>query len=296
MKVGIVTTWDEKCGLATYSENIVRNLPQVDWKILGRETWGPNFTNLPGNVSDCDLVHIMHHGGLMASMSSEIVRTCGKTVITRQCIGDEGVFSAADIKTAHIYIPGYRWVPHGIHTIDEIEELNDPPTIGCCGIPFDGKGHMEVVEIAVMAGVGINSVIPDNPHTGQGMAAHIEAHCARYGVPCTITTDWLPEEEVSKILSRNIINVFFYTRQANGISGAIRMGLAATRPVIVNDHSQFADLITAGAVTVASSCAQTAEMIKTNAELASSAAILKAWDYAVIAEVYFTLYKEVLGV
>ncbi len=298
MKVAIVTTWAEKCGLATYSENIVRSLPDIEWRILGRESWGPAFSDIPANSAGCDVVHIMHHGGLMASMSPEVVWACGKTVITQQCIGSEEVFSAATVKTAHVQIPGYRFVPHGIHTIDKTESEMDPPSIGCCGIPFGGKGHLEAVQIARLAGLGVNLVIPVNPHTSTGMAEHIEASCEQYGIPCQITTDWLDEGDISRILSRSVANIFFYTRSANGISGAVRMGLAAARPVIVSKHSQFQDIIAEGAVTVADSMKAAADMVRTKMTrdaLVLPTDLLSKWDYAKTSQMYQAIYNEVVG-
>ena len=210
MRVGIVTTWNEKCGLAAYSENIVKHLPEVEWKIIGREGWGSCFAGVPAAARDCDLVHIMHQGGLMATMPPEVVRACGKTIITRQCIGNEAVFDAATVKTCHVKSPGYYWVPHGIPVVDVSDiEPDQEPTIGCAGVPFEGKGHFEAVLIAERRGWGINSVIPTSHHTSDEMVKRIRWYCKSRGIPCNITTGWLPEDLVVRILAHNTANGFF---------------------------------------------------------------------------------------
>lgn len=300
MKVGIVTTWHERCGLAAYSENIVRCLPGIEWRVICREGWGPAFSNVPLVARECDLVHIMHQGGLMASMSPEIVRDCGKTVITRQCSGPEEVFDAADVKTCHVRRPGYRWVPHGIHVVGVCrEKAPGSPSIGCCGIPFDGKGHYELIQIAEMVGgVGVNMVVPDSPHTAS-VSMHYKKLCGQRGIPSTIFCGWPSEQGVSGILSRNDVNVFYYTRPANGTSGAVRMGLAARRPVIVSNHSQFADIIETGYVTVASSLEDAAQTIRryldNEIDLEHPDPLLDMWSYEKTAQMYADIYKEVLG-
>ena len=301
MRVGIVTTWNERCGIAATSESLVRSLPDVEWRIIGREEWGDSFTNVPNIAKTCDVTHIMHHGGLTASMSPETVRACGKTVITRHCVGSEAVFDAATIKTCHEKKKGYRWIPLGIRVIDALKNtpLNGDYAIGCCGIPFGGKGHMEAYEIARRARVGLRLVIPENPHTSIEMAPHIERLMAEESLTCRIETRWLPEEAVSYFLSSCLVNVFYYTRQANGISGAVRMGLAAGKPVIVSKHSQFKDIINAGGVTVATSIEEAAQLVRGHAradlDLVSPRRLLEEFDYRVTARMYYALYQEALS-
>jgi len=293
MRVALVTTWHERCGLAAYSENIVKHLPQVDWRIIGREEWGDNFSNVPLIAQTCDITHVMHQGGLMGSMSAEVVRACGpRTIITRQCVGDEAVFEAAAIRTAHVEIPGYRFIPHGIPVVElvDIRPLI-PPRIGCAGIPFDGKGHWEAVQIAEKLGWGLNLVMPENPHTSQALALYIRDQCRSKKIPLTLETRWLEEDQVVRILQRSAVNVFFYTRWANGISGAVRMGLAAGRPVVVSRHNQFQDIIPSGCVTVANSVDEVADLIL-NAVLPYPNNLAEAWGYDKTAAMYYGLYCE----
>lgn len=299
MKVGLVTTWGERCGVAAYSENIVKHLPHIDWRIIGRDEWGEGFRGVPDIADECDVVHFMHQGGLMAGLKPEVVWSCGRTVITRQCIGPEQVFDAATVKTAHVPIPGYVFVPLGIPVVDvsgiyeaHAIQKTAPSTVGCAGIPFDGKGHLEAAQIAHKLGWGVNLVIPDNPHTGPGMARYVREYCEERGVyPIEIETRWLPEEEVVRILARSAVNVFYYTRFANGISGAVRLGLAARRPVIVSRHSQFMDIIPTGCVTVASSIDEVATLVRHH--LPTPDELVELWGYDKTAKAYEGIYREV---
>lgn len=235
----------------------------------------------------------------MASMPPSVVSDCGKTVITRQCTGPESVFDVASIKTCHTQVPGYRWVPHGIHVVDEIEATwATTCSIGCCGIPFGGKGHFEAMQIAQIVGVGLNLVIPENPHTSLDLATHIDRYCRENNIPLSLITDWLSEEDVSLFLNRSDVNVFYYTRPANGISGAVRMGLAAGRPVIVSEHSQFVDIIETGYVTVAQSLEHAAQLVRDHLvgkRLVSPDPLLEMWDYHKTARMYYSIYEEILS-
>ena len=300
MRVGLITTWKEKCGLAAYSGNIVKNLPEINWRIIGREEWGDNFSNVPNIARECDLVHIMHQGGLMASMSPEIVSACDKTVVTKQCTGMEHVFNAATVKTSHIKEDGYHFIPHGIPVVDREVLMSDavarPLHIGCAGIPFNGKGHWEAIQIAELANTGVILVMPENPHTSLDLAYHITEYCRKNEIPYWIETDWLPEEDVARILSWASVNVFYYTRPANGISGAVRMGLAARRPTIVSNHSQFQDIIETGYVNVANSLEEAANMVRNWQDLIYPDPLVNMWSYRNTALMYYKLYQEVVGV
>lgn len=295
MKVGIVTTWDEQCGLATYSYNVLMHMPlDIKYTIISREDWSNNFEKLPTLAKDVDVMHIMHHGGLMGHMSPEIVAACNPCVITKQCIGDDAVFDAATIKTRHVKTPGWRWVPHGIATTNKPDRhIHAKKTLGCAGVPFEGKGHLEACQIAEWTGWGVNLGIPNNPHTAQGMAGYLTGWCADHGVePCTIYTDWAPEYEVVLRLAESAVNVFYYTRPANGTSGAVRMGLATGRPVIVSRHSQFEDIIETGYVNVAENIEHAAQMVLNWQDLIDPLPLLDMWSYWETSKMYRELYKE----
>jgi hypothetical protein len=298
VKVGMVTTWGEKCGLYQYSYNVAMHMPrEARITPIGRELWGDGFSNLPELAKDYDVMHIQHHGGLMASMSPEIVAACNPCVITKQCIGDDAVFDAATIKTRHVKTPGWRWVPHGIPTADtRRHDIIPKKTLGCAGVPFEGKGHMEAVDVAAGAGWGVNLGIPDNPHTTPGMADYLRTLCLHNDVDCTIYTDWAPEWEVILRLADSAVQCFYYTRPANGTSGAVRMGLATRRPTIVSRHSQFEDIIETGYVNVADSIAEAVEMVVNYEDLVTPGALCDAWSYWETSKMYLELYKEALGV
>jgi hypothetical protein len=296
MKVGYVTTWNERCGLAAYTENVIFSMPEpVDFMSIGREMW-PDMVD---HAKECDLVHIMHHGGLMNWMTPEQVRACGKTVITRQCIGPEQVFDAAMVKTSHIKTDGYRFIPHGIRLVDESQLFTNlksmPLHIGCAGIPFNGKGHLEAVEIAEKAGCGVVLVLPESHHTSNDLAEHIVKYCSENDIPHWVDTTWMPEPDVTARLSWATVNVFYYTRPANGISGAVRMGLASGRPMIVSDHSQFQDIIETGYVNVAHSIDEAAEMVRNHKDLITPEPLLEMWSFEKTSMMYHDLYREVLG-
>lgn len=282
--------------MAMYTYNVVTNMPGgVDWGIIAREDW-PRLVELS---KEYDIVHIMHHGGLMTWLTPEQVRACGKTVISRQCIGSEDVFSAATIKTAHMELDGYRFIPHGIPVIQMKRYGNPQPelSVGCAGIPFSGKGHFEAVAVAKELDCKVRLVIPDTHHTAP-VAEDYRGICDDTGIPCEILTGWPTEEEVIRFLSRSTANVFFYTRPANGVSGAVRLGLAARRPVIVSDHSQFQDIIAKRAVNVADDIDDAVRLVmeyRAGQQLIVPANLVDEWGYDKTALMYYDIYGELMA-
>lgn len=300
LRVGLVTTWNERCGVATYAKNLVDSLPQVDWRIIGREEWGDGFSNVINIGQSCDIVHWNHQGGLFAGLAPQTVgRSCNKTVITRQCIGPDELFQAANIRVSHIPRDGYVHIPHGIVRVDDLEFTrmgdrdgrNHSVVLGTAGIPFSGKGHIELVKIAGMIpGSAVNMVIPENPHArNTDMINHCREMAKSLNVAFYCEDRWLDESDVSRLLNKSDVNIFYYTRPANGISGAVRMGMAALRPVIVSDHSQFQDL--GDAVTVARSLDDAAQSaMRTNLPLPNN--LVQDWSWENIGQMYYKLYES----
>ena len=305
IKVGLVTTWDERCGVATYAKNLVSSLPEVDWRIIGRDEWGSGFNNVPSVGRDCDIVHWNHQGGLFAGLTPSIVaQSCGRTIVTRQCIGPEEVFGAATIRVSHVPRDGYVHIPHGIVKVDDLPFTRlggekHSVVIGTAGIPFSGKGHVELVEIAgKIPGSAVNMVIPENPHArNTDMISHCRGLASSLGVAFYCEAQWLDEQDVSRILNRSDVNVFYYTRPANGVSGAVRMGLAALRPVIVSDHSQFQDLN--GGVQVAHTLEEAARWITQYMEgtvtLPNQIEMVEDWRWKKIGQMYLQLYQNLMN-
>jgi len=305
IKVGLVTTWNERCGVATYAKNLVNSLPEIDWRIIWRDEWGSGFNNVPIIGKDCDIVHWNHQGGLFAGLAPSVVaQSCHKTLITRQCIGPEELFGAATIRVSHIPRLDYVHIPHGIVKVDNLpftrlggEEHS--VVIGTAGIPFSGKGHVELVEIAGrIPGSAVNMVIPENPHArNTDMIKHCQDLASSLGVAFYCEDQWLDESDVSRILNKSDVNVFYYTRPANGISGAVRMGLAALRPVIVSDHSQFQDLndYVHVAKTLEEAVKWITQFMRGTASLPNQTKLVEDWRWGEIGQRYLQLYQKLIS-
>src|SRR5690348_805968 len=91
MKVAMLTTWNERCGIAAYAQQLVSAIKHVDYAqsetdvtdfwILGRDTW-PLFP-FQLDLSSYDIIHLNYEPGLFSWLPPATIRGLGKkTVLT----------------------------------------------------------------------------------------------------------------------------------------------------------------------------------------------------------------------
>lgn len=93
---------------------------------------------------------------------------------------------------------------------------------------------------AHLAGLTCGLLMPESPHIDYRLA---EDAC-RAACPTGLTTvhHWVEEPDVLASLQACRVTVFAYHGQNAGISGAVRLGLAAGRPMVLARCRQFCDL------------------------------------------------------
>jgi hypothetical protein len=248
MRVLLVTTWNERCGIAEYAANLVRHC-KCEFEIVDPVT----FMNFGKDVSSFDLVHVNHEPGLYPGMTQyHVQRFCDSkpamiTLHATQAGYNHGAYIEAFQKivvheqtqdvarwpSKWIYIP--EGIPVAVSLAPTVEN-----TLGTCGFPFPWKGWDEVAYAAKFLNLGMIACLPESKHA-DALAAKRQIESV-LGAKAYIVTEYLPESGVIHHLSRNLVNVFPYKGHNAGISGAVRMGLAARRPVVVSASRQFNDL------------------------------------------------------
>ena len=248
MRIGLVTTYNESCGIAEYAKNIVGSLQgQVDFDIYDRDRWNTD-TLMNG---DFDILHLNHSTSLMGWLTivdiTRIKATGKKVVMT---LHDSSSFNRCQftdifdkvIVHEKTYEDNCTYIPHGMPELTE-EERNTPVTsnaLGTAGFPIWHKGFTVVAEASAILGRGCYMIAPASRHADTNA---VEQDVRRYNGNTIYIKEYLSQIEVVRHLNQNAeVMVFPYISSGPGISGAVRMGLATGKPVVLTRCQQFHDL------------------------------------------------------
>jgi len=259
LRVVILSNRDEQCGNFTYARNLLNALKHwYDVEILDNALWTANHGNP-------DVVIINWHPARV-STSTEHVRflqhTHGAKVIllhqnshdSTVHIGDDDILLASDAVVAHEPLkvvtagekkPNLYFIPHGILECRDLHRWDGSvvPIIGTAGFQFDWKRPDVTVEAARYLKVQARIFCP--PYPGFDRNRAIDRWTTRYNA-LHVDRNFLLEEQVIRCLSEHLLNIFWFQSQSihdqYGQSGAVRMGIAARRPVILSRHRKFLTL------------------------------------------------------
>ncbi len=262
MKVLLVTSPNEKCGIREHSELLMSALPG-DLRV---DSIGPDKASVLQCLQETsyqylgktDIVHIDHHAALHAVWDrhacDDLRRRGYRVVITQHDtfeslalmeerglpnFGDyeteTGIHRSVDALIVHEPVEGltdqgydnvYYWrqpvpelpldTPDWPEPSGYLKPLNDPPIVGSVGFDFPWKGFEQLQEAAVAAGWKTRIL-----GGSEG---------------------WLSRDTLLKELRKCDATAFLYGTGNSGTSAAIRMGIAARRPVIATRCRQFRDL------------------------------------------------------
>lgn len=243
LRVGLLTSWNTRCGIAEYSRYIAERLrddERIDLTVLGSANTGRHklsddeswvlpvfqipFMNDGADVFDTDrilsldldVLHIQYQQHLYntAALHDLIDRFDGQLIVTYHdnCFPDD--------------FPAGKFAVRYTHR--------------------DGVGRGEMTRIPL----GVEDHIPVVKTFGLGRCRHdiIADVCDRNGWQFDKffggqTDEWLTQEDLRLWLRDSDMIVLWYDESAAaGSSSAARIAMSSRRPVIVNDTSWFADL------------------------------------------------------
>lgn len=241
MKIALVTTWDERCGIAEYAKDLVESSDGVEWDIIGRP-----FDINRALQSDAPIVHVNHEPGLFSNwdhISVNRLKAVGKKTVctwhTSSYDNRNGFTSAFDTVVVHEdTTDGFIHIPHGIYDWNGPVESKD--AVATAGFPFPWKGFHQVAEAARDLGIGFRAMIPESPH---GDANRFKNELLSIHTGAEIRTDWAPKSEVVPWLAECKVQAYCYHGANGGISGAVRLGLATGRATVISQCRQFRDLL-----------------------------------------------------
>lgn len=273
MRVLLVTSDREHCGIREYSRMLMEEMEAYSPDIELVEFPFPDYAALlKEDVPEFDILHLNHHAALMSSWKPEHIhklRDEGVAVVVTQhdtfeklsIMKERGLhdFSeVADHLVIHEPVEGLRallgwggassgkpnvtylrqpvWQgelePHLPHPLGRPEI----PVIGSAGFPYPWKNYDQLCEAAAAAGWGVLLIAP-------GATDEQEEGWARLNPKLAVEREFLPRGAVVGMLGSCTATAFLYTTGNSGTSGAIRMGIAARRPLLAyRGCRQFRDL------------------------------------------------------
>ena len=261
IKVALVTTWPpELCGIASHSTNIVRyRAPDVEYRIIQRPF---AHDQILGESVDCPIVHFSYewglHGHIPSTWIDELKVRGQKVVCTFHNIWpDDGSFAItmdaftrknATVRACDAVVvqdphtdptDGFIYIPQGVMEVPKSEQVE--PKIGTAGFPSEAKGAPIMARVARELGLGFLLFAPISRHAD----AHGMAEKIRQQVPqAEVVFDFLPQEQIATRLSECVVTVWAYKAHygQSGISGSVRLGVAAGRPMVITRCGMYRDL------------------------------------------------------
>ncbi len=276
----IIPSLGKQCGIAEYTKTLCRALKRLGWrvKILGGPLTGLN----PADLLEMPIVHFQYEYSLYDNSQLEslcrLLATQGKlALLTLHSYKEEAVlhnqllrrlFTRVIVHAEHtrelLQKKGWpqelRVIPMGIpdvypHRQDRAGQEIGPgsrPAIGFFGFMHWHKGILPLAQAVKRlrstcypnAKCYLFSSISENRSSGE-FCSYFLQQIETLGLQDAIelSLDFIPEQELIDHLSAMDINVLPYTECGyNSTSAAVRMLIAARRPIITSDASFFADL------------------------------------------------------
>jgi hypothetical protein len=266
VKVGLVSNWHERCGIAEYARNLQKEL-EKEFEVVV-------FTD-PVRVEGVPITIINWHPARtqMPPTTLRLIQTRGIKVIVIFHNSDTGYYEAkgddpllyADAVVSHHRMDGninICYIPHGIPVVDQLRAPGEETYIGIAGFPYAWKRFNVVAEAARRLN-GRALLIAPVHDMGD---THSSVRNIQMGYPGAIVLrDWMSTEEVVRTLSGCTLNIFWYQHLPGddnaGQSGSATFGVAAKRPLIVSRHRKLTHIAAyEDAVYVADTEAQVYEM------------------------------------
>ena len=272
-----VTSPNERCGIREYSNYLVSRLhlfgPGRGWAC--HAAWGSPeevleqlqegivraYTNAPAGTVPLCAFWLNHHAALhsawtpahlarVVELGFGVVVTQHDTFETRKIMDERSLPDFArvsDVVVTHEAVEGYasHVLPQGVLPLPlsaggPEEMLDARPCVGTVGFDFPWKGFDDLVKAAKEAGWRV--LILSNDMTDARVRQLQELYPGGQ-VNVRVVRGWLSASRVVEQLAACDATAFLYSCGNSGTSGAIRLGIAARRPVLAyRGCRQFRDL------------------------------------------------------
>lgn len=304
MRVALMSTFGQMCGLSEYAANLIRHSTGVEFEVLTQGSW----TYEALMAAKYDVLHVNYANGQLGCedmVMNVLHHRKHNGVITQHLSNDINNFNSFMSSFRKVVVhekvaDGTVFIPMGIPEV----ELNPEKffmSIGTVGFPFPWKSLPEVAAACKILGLHCRIIAPDTCHADTNSverAVKQQWHLVDYD------KRWLPYDYVVRSLACNAVNVFAYNTAGRGFyvdvgtSSAVRMGLAARRPVVVtrtcrqfNDLLDYEDEIEFADSHHPQHLAEAIQRVLANGKRPNR--ILKDMSWTTVANQYKTLYQEI---
>lgn len=246
-RVGIEGDWE-------YSRNLYENIKKDHTDIDIDVIEAGDLNTMVAKTRAHDVVYINFVFGMPYTGSGDLRRFGKKIVLTfnennpQDNMNSHPFLREADIIVAHEKNRhGFVHIPHGIPVVDPCRWSPDNNGIGTAGFPFADKN------IEAIAGAGallrqyskrftmMNIVAPASGHANTWIVKQKVASIFGFD-GLNYVTDFLNQDTVLAIISKNLVNVFAPNSRRLGPSGSVRLGLATGSHLVLNRSMMFRDL------------------------------------------------------
>lgn len=308
MRVALMSTFGQMCGLSEYAANLIRHSNGVEFEVYEQNRW--SFDALM--AGKWDVLHVNYANGQLGcedTVMHVLHRRNHKGVVTQHLSNEvnnyDTFISSFKKVVVHEKAPdGSIFIPMGVPEVDLSNELQVGTffmRIGTVGFPFPWKSLPEVAAACKILGLACSIIAPETCHANtHAVEQQVKSqwHLVDYD------KSWQPFDAVVKKLNQNAVNVFAYNTAGRGpyidvgTSSAVRMGLAARRPVVVTRTCrQFRDLLDyEDEIEFADShhpqhLAEAIQRVLANGKRPNR--ILKDMSWTTVANQYKSLYQEI---
>jgi glycosyltransferase involved in cell wall biosynthesis len=251
MRVGLITTWEERCGIAEYAKNLVNSVTAlndgVTFEVLDVRQ---SQAAIHAATISCDVVVFNYEPGLYQHLPIvEMVHLLRRT--QKACIlilhtshaGDNRSVLTAPFTRVVVHEKtqdGFVHIPMGVPAPSPRVRDVVPNLVGTVGFPFPWKGFDIVAQATAKLDLMCLVIAPDSPHWDTYAVAK---YLREQNPNLSVNTAWNSQEDVVEMLSQCAVNVFAYSGHPAGISGAVKLGVAAQRPLVISTCRQFRDML-----------------------------------------------------
>lgn len=280
LKIALITTWHTRCGVATYSENLVKALAEqgITVYVVRVSRFGQKAQESLLNVvqqipvDKIDLIHCQHEYGIFQGLEQEFyvtLKALKKPIITTMhAVGvkldtDSGVATASDRVVVHNKFCAKRLgykntviIPHGtsLHEVVPMEKAKnslglqpEAPIVGYLGFISEMKGLEVLVEaMTKVSNAGLLIAGGWHTETFTPYMANIKQRSLELLPNRCQWLGYVPDERLPVVYGA--IDILCYCSRFATESGALLMGLAHGRPTIASRLPPFREKEKQGAL------------------------------------------------
>ncbi len=258
------STWDERCGIATYTANLVKSLEDtpVRFEIANFRSNPEDHINKKYDIFTYLYVPTMPDDDWVQAVKRfkgpkvlEEHLTMPNNIIAVPYSGWEEEFDYVIVhqKQPKVVDSKFIYIPHGIPEYPGVSKPTGGLRIGTAGFPFRHKLIQEICAAASeIKGASLLLLMPESEHVDNNTSESKPLDAREQAkqcldivngrIPVEVIHDFLPEEEVVMQLRGCDVAVFGSEYWAGGTGGAVLMGIAAKVPVVVPDVWHFKEI------------------------------------------------------